>query len=180
KSENELKKFLLEQDSSISDSQLMDSLEYGRTVHAEMNAITDAARGGHSVRGGTLYCNTFPCHNCAKHIVASGISRVVYLLPYPKSYAEDLFSDSIAVDPEACPDRRVLFEQFVGVLGPMYGRVFEKVRWKASDGSVPRFDKANATFIKRSPAPAYGDAEAIIVSELAAKLEAAGFDLEVS
>jgi Deoxycytidylate deaminase len=177
--EASLKSFLTSNGNSISDSQLMDSLEYGRTVHAEMNAITDAARGGHSVRGGTLYCNTFPCHNCAKHIVAAGLARVVYLLPYPKSYAEDLFSDSISVDPERCPDRRVQFEQFVGVLGPMYGRIFEKTRWKSPDGSVPKFEKSSATFIKRSPAPAYADAEALIVSDLASKLEEAGFSLEV-
>jgi len=56
----------------IRDSQLMDMLEYGRVVHAEMSALTDAARCGHSVREAMLFCTTFPCHICAKHIVCLG------------------------------------------------------------------------------------------------------------
>ena len=80
------------QDKRVKDSQFMDALEYGRVVHAEMCALTDAARLGHSVRDGTLYCTTFPCHMCAKHIVASGIEKVVFLEPYPKSLAFDLHS----------------------------------------------------------------------------------------
>ena len=55
----------------------MDALEYGRMVHAEMSSLCDAARLGHMFQGGTLYCTTFPCHMCAKHIVAAGIARVV-------------------------------------------------------------------------------------------------------
>ncbi|MGH1558478.1 deaminase [Caulobacter segnis] len=75
--DNELLKasLIARKDKIIDDAQFMDSLEYGRTVHAEMNAITDAARNGHAVRGCTLFCNTFPCHNCAKHIVAAGVKE---------------------------------------------------------------------------------------------------------
>jgi deoxycytidylate deaminase len=72
----------------LREAQLMDLIEFGRMIHAEMSAICDAARTGRSVRGATLYCTTFPCHMCAKHIVASGIKKVVYIEPYPKSYAE--------------------------------------------------------------------------------------------
>ena len=53
----------------------LDVIEYGRTVHAEMAAITDAARRGASVRNTTMYSTTFSCHDCAKHIVAAGIER---------------------------------------------------------------------------------------------------------
>lgn len=169
-------------DHIIEDSQLMDSLEYGRTIHAEMNAITDAARGGHAIRECTLYCNTFPCHNCAKHIVASGIERVVYSVPYPKSYAEDLFGDSIVVNPPDKPTSEgradtpqpVVFEQFIGIAGPMYGRVFEKRKWKSKDGTVPEFHKRDASFVRRTPAPAYREAEAIIRDELGKTLESVG------
>ena len=76
----------------------MDLLEFGRIIHAEMSAISDAARKGVAIQGATLYSTTFPCHLCAKHIVASGIKRVVYLEPYPKSYANALHGDSIEVD----------------------------------------------------------------------------------
>jgi deoxycytidylate deaminase len=58
-------------------SRIMDVTEYGRVVHAEMLAVCDAARLGNSIKGTILYVTTFPCHNCTKHILASGIKRVV-------------------------------------------------------------------------------------------------------
>ena len=73
-------------------------LEFGRIVHAEMSALTEAARRGRSVQGGTLHCTTFPCHICARHIIGSGIARVVYIEPYQKSRAKELYPDSISVD----------------------------------------------------------------------------------
>ena len=57
-------------ESSVADSRIMDLLEFGRIIHAEMSAICDAARKGLSVEDGILYCTAFPCHLCAKHIVA--------------------------------------------------------------------------------------------------------------
>jgi dCMP deaminase len=48
-----------------------------RTVHAEENAILQAARYGISLKGGTIYCKMTPCFNCAKMIVSVGINRVV-------------------------------------------------------------------------------------------------------
>lgn len=161
-----LKSRLIERtDSIIDEAQFMDSLEYGRTVHAEMNALTDAARNGHAVRDCTLFCNTFPCHNCAKHIVASGIKRLVYLRPYPKSYASDLFDDSISIDHSIGRDGRVEFNQFVGIVGPIYERIFSKVRWKEGDGKVPRFDKSQAAFVRRNPVPAYTHIETVFKEE---------------
>tara|TARA_B100000965_G_scaffold403035_1_gene430306 strand:+ start:16701 stop:17192 length:492 start_codon:yes stop_codon:yes gene_type:complete len=52
------------------------------TVHAEQNAITDAARRGVSVDGATIYCTHFPCINCAKVVAASGVKVVKYHLDY--------------------------------------------------------------------------------------------------
>ena len=51
--------------SPIRDAQLMDLLEFGRIIHAEMSAICDAARVGRSVKDAVLYCTTFPCHICS-------------------------------------------------------------------------------------------------------------------
>lgn len=48
-----------------------------RTVHAEMNAITQAARIGVALEGATLYCKMTPCYACAKNIINAGIVRVV-------------------------------------------------------------------------------------------------------
>ena len=103
-------------------SPIYDLTEYGRAVHAEMEALLSCTRNGVSPRGGTLYSTTFPCHNCAKHIVASGIRRVVYVEPYPKSRAKELHPDSICVDePEA---GKVCFEPFVGVSARRYFDLF--------------------------------------------------------
>ena len=48
-----------------------------RTVHAEQNAICQAARSGISLNGGTLYCKMTPCRTCAMLIINCGIERVV-------------------------------------------------------------------------------------------------------
>ncbi|EWS97870.1 cytidine deaminase [Pseudoalteromonas sp. SCSIO_11900] len=101
----------------LKDTGLLDITEYGRAVHAEMEALLSSARNGISTRGTNLYTTTYPCHNCAKHIVASGVKRVLYIEPYPKSFATILHNDSI--NAEGCPSEseKVLFEPFVGI-GP--------------------------------------------------------------
>jgi deoxycytidylate deaminase len=80
-----------EGDGILRDTQVAGLLEFGRPVHAEMAALMDAARRGIEVRGCTLYTTTFPCHICARHIIASGVGRVVYIEPYPKSATKDLW-----------------------------------------------------------------------------------------
>ena len=118
----------------LRDSQLMDLLEFGRIIHAEMLAISDAARLGRAVKGATLYCTTFPCHICAKHIVASGIERVVYVEPYPKSYAEQLHNDAIVIG-KTQDFYKVAFEPFIGVSPFRYRDLFERGRRKDDDGN---------------------------------------------
>lgn len=126
--------------SFLRDAQLMDVIEFGRAVHAEMLAITDAAARGVSVRDGILFSTTFPCHNCARHIVSSGLSRCVYIEPYPKSLAEQLFGDSIVVDPAAPDQRRVNFVPYVGVGPRIYLDVFTSTERKTPRGEVIRWD----------------------------------------
>lgn len=103
-----------------------DITEFGRAVHAEMDAITTAARLGTSVRGGTVVCTTFPCHGCTRHIVASGIRRVVFIHPYIKSLARDLHEDAIVFEPEERgPIKgKVVFEQYTGVAPRCYPQYF--------------------------------------------------------
>jgi deoxycytidylate deaminase len=93
--------------------------EFGRVVHAEMEALLSCARSGRSTVGATLYSTTFPCHNCAKHIVAAGIERVVYVEPYPKSKALEFHDDSIVTSGRsgATGAGSVRFDAFVGI-GP--------------------------------------------------------------
>lgn len=116
-------------------AQITNLLEYGRSVHAEMAALSDAAKRGNSVAGGTLYTTTFPCHLCARHIVAAGIHRVVYIEPYPKSQTKRLYPDSIVIDPAATVHERVHFEPFVGIAPTQYTRMFTS-RNNRKDGST--------------------------------------------
>lgn len=107
-------------------SLLSDITEFGRAMHAEMDAILCCARNGVSVLGSTLYTTTFPCHNCARHILGAGVHRVVYIEPYAKSAALDLHTDGITVDTVSSEKKKKLtgpigskipFESFVGI-GP--------------------------------------------------------------
>lgn len=52
------------------------------TVHAEQNAVADAARRGVSLAGATAYVSHFPCLNCDKVMAAAGIRRVTYHFDY--------------------------------------------------------------------------------------------------
>ncbi|MBI4997450.1 MAG: cytidine deaminase [Rhodocyclales bacterium] len=126
--------------SNIENSGLNDITEYGRVVHAEMDAILGCARRGISTKGTVLYCSTYPCHNCAKHIIASGIGQVIYVEPYPKSKAQDMHKDAIAVPDDNSQGQKVLFSPFVGVGPRIFADVFsltlsagEKLRRKKKD-----------------------------------------------
>jgi len=85
----------------LAGTRLDELTEFGRAVHAEMSAILDAARRGVALEGAWLYCTTFPCHNCAKHLVGAGFKRVFFIEPYPKSLAEELHPDSVIIDPSS-------------------------------------------------------------------------------
>lgn len=100
----------------LDESRIRDLTEFGRMVHAEMEALLACARNGISSRNAALFSTTFPCHNCAKHIIAAGIDRVVYIQPYEKSKAEEFHKDALSIG-FSKPENRVRFEPFVGV-GP--------------------------------------------------------------
>ncbi|MBR4576617.1 MAG: cytidine/deoxycytidylate deaminase family protein [Clostridia bacterium] len=63
-------------------------------VHAEQNAIVQAAKLGVSIDGGTLYCTHQPCSMCCKMIINSGIRRVVYQEGYPDPFTLELFDEA--------------------------------------------------------------------------------------
>ena len=63
-------------------------------VHAEQNAIIQAAKLGVNIDGSTLYCTHQPCILCAKMIVSAGIVRVVYHSGYPDEFALDIFKEA--------------------------------------------------------------------------------------
>nr|WP_255595264.1 anti-phage dCTP deaminase [Achromobacter sp. ACM05] len=121
-------------------------LEFSRAVHAEMDALLSAGRQGTSTVGTRMFVTTFPCHYCARHIVAAGVDEVQFIEPYQKSKALSLHGDAIvssAVDwrppsevvlsaatehgaSHAPPF--VLFRPFTGVAPRLYKRAFLKDR----------------------------------------------------
>jgi deoxycytidylate deaminase len=132
-------------------SPIEDITEYGRVVHAEMEALLACARGATSCVGATLYCTTFPCHNCAKHIIAAGIEQVVYVEPYPKSKALEFHDDAVTTGKLEGEEKKVRFKPFIGVgprqffdlfsLSPSFGR---RVKRKTDDGQVKPWVTAGA------------------------------------
>jgi deoxycytidylate deaminase len=148
------------------DSMISDVIEYGRMVHAEMNALTDAARFRRSTQGATLYCTTMPCHMCAKLIIAAGIDRVVYVQPYVKSLTAELFEDSVVL--EGRPnDERVNFESLKGVTPAGFKRAFAKsYKRKNEDGSAKVWDKLKSKPSFLTAIPYYVDLEIEVLDEL--------------
>ena len=63
-------------------------------VHAEQNAIIQAAKLGIRIDGATLYCTHQPCILCAKMIINSGIRRVVYEQGYPDDFSQEIFREA--------------------------------------------------------------------------------------
>ncbi|GAJ71009.1 deoxycytidylate deaminase-related protein [Vibrio sp. JCM 18904] len=91
-------------------------IEYSRAIHAEMDAIVSLARhSNESTSGKILFSTTYPCHNCARHIVAAGIKKVIYIEPYDKSLAVDLHDDAIT---EQDQSDKVMFQLFEGGVAP--------------------------------------------------------------
>jgi len=131
----------------MKDAQIQNVIEFGRCVHAEMAALMDAARRGVSVNGATLYSTTFPCHECARHIVAAGIKRVLYVEPYAKSLVNQLYPDSVQIEGENRSESHVCFEPFVGVTPRRYLDLFRlgNLKRKGKMGDVTKWDPAVAS-----------------------------------
>jgi len=120
---------------SLSGTRLANITEFGRPVHAEMAALLDAARRGASVKDHQLVTTTFPCHNCARHMIAAGIREVVYREPYEKSLALSLHRDAIEVDPVEPTGNKMVVRRFVGVGPPRYFDLFTAPNRKDDNGN---------------------------------------------
>lgn len=149
-------------------SMMADIIEYGRMVHAEMNAITDAARFRRSTSNATLYCTTMPCHMCTKLIISSGIKRVVYLQPYVKSLTSELFKDTVAFER---PDiaNKVEFSSLKGVTPAGFKRAFSKTtKRKNDDGTAKQWNRLNAAPTFLTTIPYYAESEVTALLSLSA------------
>lgn len=129
-------------------SRIYDLIEFSRAVHAEMDAIITLVRiGTPGIVGSTLYCTTFPCHSCARHIVAAGIKKTYYIEPYEKSLAKNLHADAIEFETEdddttlqtTNSDKSKILSRFVhfeGVAPSQYLNFFTMQKRKDSAGKV--------------------------------------------
>lgn len=159
----------------VAKSKIKDITEYGRVVHAEMEALLSSTRSGVSSIGATLYCTTFPCHNCAKHIIAAGIARVVYVEPYPKSKAQEFHSDSISMKKG---EEGVFFDPFIGVGPRSFFNLFSThlgsgfpIKRKTDDGLALDWDPSTAKLRTQMLPCSYIERERIAGSLLSRYLE---------
>lgn len=150
----------------LKNAMINDVIEYGRMVHAEMNAITDAARAGKSTKDCTLYCTTMPCHLCTKLVIAAGINRVVYVQPYSKSLVEEMYQDSVCIDNRDA-NGRVSFETLKGVTPNGFRIAFRKSK-KRKDlgGDAVQWEPFSATPIFTSHFAYYVPLEAEVTDSL--------------
>ena len=68
--------------------------EICRAVHAEQNAIIQAAVRGVSIKGGTLYTNTYPCSICTRMIINAEIKKIVYDSDYSDKLSKEMLEES--------------------------------------------------------------------------------------
>lgn len=68
--------------------------ELCRGLHAEQNAIIQAALHGVSTKGATLYCTHQPCITCAKMLINAGVERIVYKGEYPDELSMEMIGES--------------------------------------------------------------------------------------
>ncbi len=127
--------------SALQESPIRSLIEFSRSIHAEMHALLAAAQvGGQRMRGGKVFCTTYPCHSCARHIIAAGIREVYYIEPYRKSLATKLHDDAITEDEETRDKVRIL--PFDGVSPRRYLDLFRM-------GTAAR--KTNGLAVKPDP-----------------------------
>lgn len=128
----------------LGESRLRSLVEFGRISHAEMSAISDAARRGVSTEGSILYTTTYPCHMCARIIINAGIRRVVFIDPYEKSLVSEMYGDLVEQSAAVSADRVVL-ARFVGIAPPLFPLVFRGLNREVSPlGERTSFEKETA------------------------------------
>jgi len=177
-SESIIEKALHAENAPLKGARVTSILEFGRIVHAEMSAIMDAAQRGIPLQGATLYCTTFPCHMCARHIIAAGIKRVVFIEPYPKSMAKDLYPKTIKLDEDGSTEGCVFFEAFVGISPNKYIDLFKYKKRKNKDGAIVRWDPSASFPSVNMILPTYLDVETSITNHIYQNGAIFGFEAE--
>lgn len=165
----------------FSGSRVLNLIEFGRSVHAEMAAVTDAARRGVKLENSSLYVTTFPCHECTRNIISTGIVKVQYVEPYGKSLAGRLYAHEITIfgetlgeDTGNSGETKIDFEPFCGISPKRFDELFsyvsrkngianrtggpagEAVQWKRADSELRNVFMGYST----------GDEDATVIPEI--------------
>lgn len=111
--------------SEILELKLKGLIEFARSIHAEMHAIIiGSQKTGDKMKNGKLFCTTYPCHNCARHIVLAGISEIYYIEPYRKSLCLELHSDALTEQENEKSDK-VKILMYEGVAPKMFIKFYQ-------------------------------------------------------
>ncbi|WHZ18739.1 MAG: deoxycytidylate deaminase-related protein [Rhodanobacteraceae bacterium] len=155
---------------AIESSGISSLIEFSRAIHAEMSAILAVARDKrHSLRDSTLVVTTYPCHNCARHIVAAGVVKVIYIEPYEKSLATHLHPDSISEDER--DTNKCHFIQFEGFAPRHILDLFQVKGERKKLGKLLEVDRKEALPIYRRHLDSFTVYEDKVVSDVAQQFE---------
>ncbi|MCM7550709.1 deaminase [Enterobacter hormaechei] len=150
----------------IKNSRLKDLIEFSRAVHAEMHAILGASRvAGERILGGKIFVTTYPCHSCARHIIASGISEVYFIEPYRKSLALKLHSDAMT-ESVIDTDEKVKLIQFDGVAPTRFLELFESGSRKSKAGVLELATEGAAMPVDSVSLKAIPKLEQVVIAEV--------------
>lgn len=152
-------------DSLYKNSQIKSIIEYSRAIHAEMDAIISLGRTGAGIGSdSTIYTTTFPCHNCARHIVAAGISNVVYIEPYEKSLALSLHDDTLS---HKKIEKKVWLKPFQGVAPSRYQAFFKNTTpIKDDEGKIIWTDRLDQLQVDKTFVDSYLEHETRIAAKI--------------
>lgn len=124
---------------NLRNSKVKDLIEFSRSVHAEMHAIIQGSQlTGDKMVNGKLFCTTYPCHNCARHIVAAGIKEVYFIEPYVKSLCLTLHYDSMSENEN--DENKVKILMFDGVAPRNYLTFFTNFAERKENGKTVKRD----------------------------------------
>jgi cytidine deaminase len=148
----------------LSGSRLLGLSDLSRMVHAEMAALIDAAMRGVAVCDQVMFSTTFPCQNCAKHIMAAGIRAVAHMEPYPKSLVEDMYEGEVEIGPmvqlceldhfapatatstrQGSAPNRLLVCTYLGVAPRRYGQLFAMPVRRGADRHLASWEARTAS-----------------------------------
>ena len=158
----------------VSQTRVGELIEFSRSIHAEMNAIISGAQSsGGKMINGHLYCTTYPCHNCARHIIVAGIKTVRYIEPYRKSLALELHKD--ALTESSSENGKVQILLFSGVAPGRYMDLF-RINGERKDkvsGKMIIKDAKTACPCQKVSIDSIPSLEELVVNELEEKLKKA-------